>query len=211
MNSYSDHILNISAVPYEKYAEVSSREKLIAYAICYLKECQIPTTFNNICITAFKLFPEKFYFSEDFKQFPHIEMLNRTILHLRPIERNYAAGSVRSEYKLTPLGEEIARQVKAVILSGKSDRQSVLKVKPMDSHKKTSQNDLSKILKSEIYKEWLETEQVDEMKLWKFFEVTPFTQQEKVRSFIKQTKSFAASIKENNVIKFLDYIQTQII
>ena len=101
MSTYSDQINNINSIPFEKYQTVSSREKLVVYTIKYLKEKNIPTSWNNICIASFKLFPEKFYFSEEFKMYPHIEMLNRTLLHLRPKERNYATGGSRVKYVLT--------------------------------------------------------------------------------------------------------------
>lgn len=209
MTVYADLIKSLKPVPFDKYSAVSSREKLVVYTISYLKDKEIPLSFNNICIATFKLFPEKFYFSEEFSEFPHIEMLNRTILHLRPIERNYAAGSVRSGYELTPLGEEVARQVKIQIEHGTSP--STTSVKVMDPHKKTSENDLRKVIGSDAYKLWLENSKVDEMKLWEFFGVTPYTQIEKNKSFVKETRDYAMSKGENKVVEFLNYIKAEIL
>ncbi len=208
MTAYADLIKNFKPIDIEKYSAVSSREKLVVYTMGYLKEQDIPLTFNSICIATYKLFPEKFYFSEEFKEFPHIEMLNRTILHLRPIERNYAAGSVRMGYELTPLGEEIARQVKTQIESGFSSKH-VPQV--MDPHKKTSENDLNKILNSDIFKEWLSTSEVDELKLWDFFGVTPYTQSDKIKSFLRETEEHAKSKDEQKVIQFINFIRSQIL
>ncbi|MDD2516259.1 MAG: hypothetical protein PHF26_03510, partial [Candidatus Gracilibacteria bacterium] len=107
MLNYVKFIKNI--VPEYKaeiYTNVSSREKLVVYAMAYLENNKIPLLFNYICVATFKLFPEKFGFGE-FNEYPHIEMLNRTILHLRPRENNYAEGSVRQEYKITELGYHV--------------------------------------------------------------------------------------------------------
>jgi len=209
MTVYADFIKKIQSFPYEKYAGVSSREKLVVYTIHYLKTNNIPLTFNNICIATFKLFPEKFYFSEEFKEFPHIEMLNRTILHLRPVERNYASGSVKTDYELTALGEEIARQVERDIQQGNSSAPIIPKA--MDEHKKTSHNDLHKIITSPIYKTWIESGTLEEMEIWDFYGVTPYTQLDKIKKSIDETRIYAKSSGNNKAVEFLDLMKGQIL
>lgn len=209
MTVYADFIKKIQALPYEKYAGVSSREKLVVYAIHYLEVNDIPRTFNNICIATFKLFPEKFYFSEEFKEFPHIEMLNRTILHLRPVERNYASGSVKTDYELTALGKEIARQVEGDIQQGSSS--SAINTKTMDEHKKTSHNDLQKILTSKIYRTWLENGTLEEMEIWDFYGVTPYTQLDKIKKSIDETRAYAKSAGDDKAVEFLNLMKGQIL
>lgn len=205
--TFAERIMTIKALPYEKYASVSSREKLVAYAMSYLDELGIPLNFNNICVTAFRLFPEKFYFSEDFKEYPHIEMLNRTILHLRPVERNYATGSVKTDYALTPIGREIAEQVKTDIEAGSH------KIEPrqiMDSHKKTSGNDLRNLRNSPLFGRWVEGSSLDDMEIWDFFGVTPFTQIDKVKKSISDVSEYAKSINDDEAVKFLDNLRKRI-
>lgn len=209
MTVYADFIKKIQSLPYEKYAGVSSREKLVVYTIHFLKINNVPLTFNNICIATFKLFPEKFYFSEEFKEFPHIEMLNRTILHLRPVERNYASGSVKTDYELTALGEEIAKQVERDTQQGKP--RTVTTPKTMDQHKKTSHNDLQRIMTSAIYKTWLESGALEEMEIWDFYGVTPYTQLDKIKKSIDETRLYAKSNGENKVVEFLDLMKGQIL
>ena len=208
MTSYSDFIKSIPPVNYSKYSNVSSREKLVVYTIDYLAINEIPLTFNNICIATFKLFPEKFYFSEEFKEYPHIEMLNRTILHLRPKERNYATGSVGQSYALTKVGEEIAREVKAEIETGSSKPPAPKKV--MDEHKKTDTNDLNKLKKSSIYQTWLNDKSIDDMEIWAFFDVTPFTRLNEVKARIKSTKTYAKDVGETDAVRFLEDLERMI-
>jgi len=155
------------------------------------------------------LFPEKFYFSEEFNEYPHIEMLNRTILHLRPIERNYASGSVRDGYELTPLGEEVARQVKSQIEHGVSSIDAIAKA--IDPHKKTSENDLRNLMRSELYNDWLQGRKANEMEIWAHLGVTPYTQIEKIKSDIRATRDYAKSKGEKDVVDFLDYIKSQVL
>ena len=201
-----DRIQTIKKIAYSKYANVSSREKLVAYTIKYLDSNGIPTNFNNICIAAFKLFPERFYFSEEFKDYPHIEMLNRTILHLRPKERNYAQGSVKTLYRLTKVGRAVADQVEIDIKTGSSDA-ARLPSKPVDIHKKTAHNDLHKIKTSDIYKCWLESGEVKTLDAWRFFDVTPFTQYDRIKQDIKQLKIDAKSQEAEETVTFLTQLE----
>lgn len=205
MTTYSDFIKNIEPINYSKYSNVSSREKLVVYAIDYLNDNDIPPTFNNICIATFRLFPEKFYFSEDFKEYPHIEMLNRTILHLRPKERNYATGSVGQNYALTKVGEEISREVRAEIASGM--KKTTAPKKLMDEHKKTNLNDLNKVKRSPIFETWLTEGKIDDMEIWSFFDSTPFTRINEHKEFVKTTKSYAKDVKDLDVVRFLEELE----
>ena len=204
--TYTQKIKAIKKIAYSKYANVSSREKLIAYTIKYLNDNGIPANFNNICVAAFKLFPEKFYFSEEFRNYPHIEMLNRTILHLRPKERNYAQGSVRTNYRLTKIGHLVAEQVTMDIAAGGQIAKKT-SAKPMDRHKKTDFNDLYKVKKSDLYKMWLKNGKLDTLDVWRFFGATPFTQHDRIRQEIKHWKSNAEFEDEKETIDFLSQLE----
>lgn len=201
MNSYTNLINNIKSIEYNKYVSVSSREKLAVYAIKYLNENNIPASFNNICVTLFKLFPDKFYFSEQFKDYPHIEMINRTLLHLRPKERNYATGGTRILYKLTKLGEEIAKQVESEI-NLKLKKQHVVK-KIMDDHKAESDIEYLKLKNSSYNKKNIDGN-YDEMDVWSYFRVTPFTQIDKIKNIIKEIRSIAEEKKDHEVIDLIN-------
>lgn len=208
--NYADQIREFKALPFSKYAEVSSREKLVVYSMHYLAQRQIPLSFNNICVATFKLFPEKFYFSEEFKEFPHIEMLNRTILHLRPAERNFATGSVRLNYELTAAGREVAAQVQADIDGADASRE-VVNTKVMDEHKQTSENDFLRIRGSEIFQKWATDGSIDEMAAWGYFDVTPFTQADRIQRQIKDMVGYANSKSDDELVRFLNKLKTLIV
>lgn len=205
----TEFIKAIKALDFKHYASVSSREKLVVFTISFLSEHEIPLTFNNICIATFKLFPEKFYFSEEFKEYPHIEMLNRTILHLRPKERNYATGSVGTNYKLTPIGEEVARQVVNEINT--PTHKPVAPKKAMDDHKKSAFNDLNKLRRSKLYQKWQSEHQIEAMDAWDYFEVTPYTQINKIKSVVKDTLPYAESQNETDLVELLKAIEKAVL
>lgn len=192
----------------EIYMNVSSREKLVVYAMLYLEKNKIPLLFNYICIATFKLFPNKFSFGE-FNEYPHIEMLNRTILHLRPKESNYAEGSVRQEYKITDLGYHISSEVENQ-LSGKVVIKKPNKITQIDAVKKNPKNDLKKIEQNEIYKKWLLGDEMDEMSLWKFFDVTPYSRTDYIKGEIKDIKFSAKALNNKSVLDFIIFIEKKI-
>lgn len=205
MSKYSDFVNSIKPYPFEDYARVSSREKLMAYTVSFLESNDIPTSFIYLCVASFKLFPDKFYFSEEFKEYPHIEMLNRTILHLRPKENNYATGSVSTEYRLTPLGEEISKQV-AVDLATENDSEQPIQVRTMDKKKKAIYNDLQRVLDSREYGAFEKTGVLNESAVWSFFGITPYTQAEYTKKFAKDVKAYAEEKGEKTAVHFLDEV-----
>ena len=202
MSNYSNFVNNIKPINYEQYASVSSREKLVVYVIKYLRGNNIPLSWNYIVIAAFKLFPEKFYFSDEFKIYPHIEMLNRTLLHLRPKERNYATGGSRIKYELTKFGEETAKQVEEEINLA-TGKPLLLKNKIMDSHKAEPSVEFRKLKDSEVYKKFTEGG-FDDMDLWIYYGVTPFSQIERIKKKIKETKIIAEENGDQKIISLLN-------
>lgn len=203
----TEFIKNIRPIEYSNYAKVSSREKLIAYAIDYLNQNNIQTTFNNVCIAAFKLFPEKFYFSDEYPEYPHIEMLNRTLLHLRPKERNYATGSSRTLYILTPLGKEVVKTVKADM----SNSNFVDIVKPkMDVYKQSQSGDFEKLINSKGYIIFRESHQAEIDFIWEMLGITPYTQIEKTKKKLKNIQNFAQSVGNSECIMYINEILRQL-
>lgn len=196
-----ERIRNLENYDFSKYANVSSREKLVAYVIRFLNKEGIRTTFNNVCITSFKLFPEKFYFSEDFPEYPHIEMLNRTLLHLRPKERDYATGSARQDYALTKLGEEIAKIVEDEI-NNVTDTKKVKK-EVMDKHKNTSSSEYQRLIESKEYQEYCECGIVEANMIWNFFEVTPHTQIDHIKKYLNSVKSYCEQESDEKCLNFI--------
>lgn len=182
-----------------------SLENHVIYVMKYLKDNNIPLTFTYICVAAYKLFPEKFYFDEEFKEFPHIEKLNRTInMHLRPKESGYATGSVRLGYELTKKGEEVA---KIVSLQMTSNIIVTIKKKVVDSHKKSAINEYNNLINSKAYSKWLDGN-LNDMDVWDIYQVTPFTQAKMISERLNLALQYSNENKIDSEKKFLEYLIT---
>ena len=187
---------------------ISSREKLVAYTMLYLEKNNIPLLFNYICIATFKLFPDRFQFGE-FTEYPHIEMLNRTILHLRPKENNYAEGSVRQEYRLTELGRHIANEVEKQ-LKGEISSIKIKQITPIDAVKKNPTNDLKKVEQNKVFQSWDSGSAISEADLWDFFKVTPYSRIDYLKKEIRDIKISAKNLNNKNVFDFMSFIKKKI-
>ena len=84
MNKYINFIKKIDRINPQNYSNVSSREKLVVYAMYFLEKNDIPLLFNYICIASFKLFPERFHFGE-FKQYPHRKIIMQKVVSVEDI------------------------------------------------------------------------------------------------------------------------------
>jgi len=208
MDNYTSFIRKIKPFPESKYEGVSSREKLVAYAIYYLENNGIPSYFNYVCVAAFKMFPKRFHLG-DFEEYPHIEMLNRTILHLRPKENNYAEGRVSTGYELTDLGYKVAKETEKILLGKKVAKQKGKAVK-IDQKKKTVGILLTDIKNNEIFKKWKKDKEIDDNDLWVYFNVTPYSRIKFLQDTLKENKLIAKKEKNTEVTKFLTYMEKKL-
>lgn len=194
MSDSSNKIRNFQAYPFEKYSGISSREKMVVYAIKYLSEQGIETTFDYVCITAFKLFPEEFKLSKEFPEYPDIAGLNRTLMHLRPEDRGLATGKTNTNYVLTQKGLELANLVaegleKGVFISQTTVRHDTVKEK-LDTKEYLS------FIGKEQYKQYLKNQIYSISMIWQIFGVIPFTNLEKL--LLKLKNIIAVAINKND-------------
>lgn len=124
---------------------------LAAYAIKRLQDLMIPTTFENLVVTLFRLFPAKFSL-HGYEHYPDAARVGRTLLQLAPKYRNWARGSVQKGFGLTQSGVAKADAIAAALATGGS---------PSPSERRASRPrtmDLSKDLKvienSRLFQEW---------------------------------------------------------
>lgn len=207
MSKYSDLINKLKPIDNIEADRIygMSLESHVIYVMRYLKDNDIPLTFTYICVAAYKLFPEKFYLDEDYKEYPHIEKLNRTInMHLRPKESGYATGSVKLGYELTKKGDEVAR---IVGLQMKSNITVNINKKAVDSHKKSGINEYNRLIGSKAYSKWL-NDNLDDMDIWDIYQVTPFTQSKMILERLNLAHQYSNDNKMYPEKKFLEYLIT---
>ena len=201
--SENEKLRSIKEIDYDKYVDISSLEKLAAYGIKYLEDNNITTTWTNLVIATYYLFPRKFAISEDFIDFPNAERLNRTLMHLVPPKgRNYAIGSTKVDYKLTPLGKQIAAEVEKTICG---EAKTVgRKQEIISKTKNTSMKCYLDIVQSNEYKQFLNNGDVIIDYLWSLYKVIPFTQKDKICNSLKSAKLYA---NNNDDIKCSEFIE----
>lgn len=199
----SDKLRQIKEIDYDRYVDISSLEKLAAYAIKYLEDNDISTTWTNLVIATYYLFPRKFAISEDFIDFPNAERLNRTLMHLVPPKgRNYAIGSTKIDYTLTPLGRSIAEEVEstinkeAVVKNRKQKVISAIKTTPMTSY--------TDVKESDEYKKYIENKNFSDDMIWTLYKVIPFTQQEKILKKLVSGLRFAQEAGDTECAEFIE-------
>lgn len=204
--SENEKLRCIKEVDYDRYVDISSLEKLAAYAIKYLNDNDIVTTWTNLVIAIYKLFPRRFAISEDFIDFPNAERINRTLMHLVPPKgRNYAIGSSKIDYTLTPLGKSIADEVELVIMREakvKNRKQEVI-----SSIKATPMTSYTEIIESSEYKNYCKRNDYSIDMIWTLYKVIPYTQQDKI---IKKLNASLRYARENNDEQCIEFINKMI-
>ena len=209
MENYSEFIKKIKPFKFEEYSGISSREKMAVYTIFYLTNNNIPTTFDNVCVACYKFFPEEFKLSSDYPEYPDIAGLNRTLMHLRPSERNLATGKPNTSYVLTEQGLALAKQVsdglegKAFVSSRSVANHDITKIK-------LSSKEYRDLVDSAIYKDYLENPNYSESIIWKLFKVIPFTRIDYLLGQCKKIKDYAKSIDDEACTNLISKIETSL-
>lgn len=100
---------DLAAFDEERYAAVDLN-RLSVYAIGWLRDASLPASYENIVVVLFRYFPSKF--SLRGYPLPDSNRVNRALLQLGPKWRNWARGSLKTGYALTPLGEATLLEVR---------------------------------------------------------------------------------------------------
>ena len=124
-------------------------------------------------------------------------------MHLVPPKgRNYAIGSTKVDYKLTPLGKQIAAEVEKTICG---EAKTVgRKQEIISKTKNTSMKYYLDIVQSNEYKQFLNNGDVVIDYLWSIYKVIPFTQKDKICNSLKSAKLYADN---NNDIRCSEFIE----
>lgn len=202
--TFKEIINSIEPIQYSKYASVSSNEKLCIYAAYYLEQRKVPLSFNYLCIATFKLFPDKFCVDEEFPEFPSVDRLNRTVLHcVKPSNPNnrLLIGDVRLGYQLTQVGILTAKQVEAIISGG---REEDVAIPLIDKHKKGSYNEYVKFIKSDYYKKYEATKEIDLFYLWDFFDTFPYSETNRVINSLNTIKECASEKNDSLCLELVN-------
>ena len=209
MSKAKEIIDKIKPYSYSKYKDVSSNEKLGAYTACFLEEKGVAITFNYLCIAMFKFFPDKFCCDEEFKEYPSVDRLNRTLMHMS-ISKNSPLlnGSAKNGYRLTDYGRYIGKETNSLI-QGTVDDKSIM-IPKVDSYKSSPLEDYRKIASSEGYKKYQETGETSMDYIWSLYRVIPYTQQASIKKKLITIRNKAKEEQDNMCYEYLNKIITQL-
>lgn len=194
---YRDIIDNFKPYDYSKYQAITSHEKLMLFTATILEKNNIPLTFNYLCISTFRLFPDKFCLDDEFKDFPSVDRLNRTYMHLKYVKKGtpYITGTQESGFKLTAFGRALAKETEAIINNSVIDK--TIKAPTVDMHKSGSVQDYKKFINSEVYIKYSTQGLIDLDLLWKYYNVIPYTQMSKIKNNLNEIKKYASTQSDN--------------
>lgn len=204
MNKQKFNVKEIEAYDFNNYRNIDLNS-LAVYAISFLQEKNIPTTFEIIVVTLFKLFPEKFSL-EGFREYPDAARINRALLQLRPKYRNWAHGDVQLGYSLSEEGKCQADKVK--LLLEKSHLQMPLKSKPK---KRTLAPDaeVTDIEKSKVFRLYNEGKEnsLTDRDVYTLFKAYSYTSPKILRNYLNKLKGYAQFNNRNDITNFLNWLE----
>jgi hypothetical protein len=126
--------------------------RLVSFTVHWLQQRDTPTTFENIVVAAFRMFPTKFAL-EGYPTHPDAARVNRALLQLRPKYRNWARGSVRKGFVLTESGLTEVRRV-ADALAGLSVAEQPAQKRQTAPRTMDLSQDLASVGTSSLFAKW---------------------------------------------------------
>ena len=194
--------------PKENYENIDLN-RLAVFSITTLQERAIPTSFENIVVTLFKLFPTKFHLV-GFPSYPDATRVNRALLQLQPKYRNWARGSVHKGFTLTESGKAVVEQTRMLLQGGASPQSRVKRATPQP-RTRDPQTELMEIEGSEMFKLFRAGRQQDVEKnlIWELLRAYPYTPKKALRQRMKLLENLAENAKRHDIGDFLMWVTTR--
>jgi len=215
MDNYKKTVKNLKPYKEEQYKNVI-QDQLAIFTMDLLEKKGIPLYFEYIGVALFKLFPKKFALIT-FKEFPDLYRISNMLrLHLRPSDRNWAVGNIKTNFSITPLGREFAKETER-LLNNPECQKNIRTKKDEAKRIKSIQGDVDEILDSSLFKKWRENkkeenkEEISEFEILSFLGVMSFTKMDviqkrisRLRDICKNTKNSEAAVFINDIAKSLN-------
>lgn len=200
----------------QPYAEDSYGEwdlnRLAAYTIKRLQDEQIPTTFENIVVAAYKMFPRKFSLV-GFPDYPDAARVNRALLQLRPKYRNWARGNVRKGFVLTESGiSEVNRVEEALSLGSRHPASSMRAVKRRARPRtRDLTEDIELVERSGLFTKWRQGQlgSATELEFFDLVGAYAYSPAKAIRQRLETLRNTAIQLNRRDVVGFLDAIDAR--
>ena len=205
MDTYKKFVKDLKPFKEKQYKNIT-QDQLAIFTMYFLEQQGIPLYFEYIGVALFKLFPQKFSLVT-FKEYPDLYRISNLLrLHLRPSDRNYAVGNIKTNFSITPLGKEVAKETEKK-LNNPNLQSKVLAEKDINKRVKSIQGDISEILSSDLFKKWqIDKENISEFDILSFLGVMSFTKADVVKKRILRLKDICKNTRNTEASMFIDYI-----
>jgi hypothetical protein len=204
--SPTDLFHQIRACPPERYQKLDL-SGLIAFTIRWLLDHDVPTTFENIVVSAFRMFPEKFAMV-GFAEYPDAARVNRSLLQLGPKYRNWARGSVQKGFVLTESGAAKVSEVAATL--EKPYERDAPKPEPRARPRTAdTEGELRRIASSVLFRKWADGHLADAtvLDLLDMLGAYAYTPPRALRKRIAELRASAAHLGKDELSEFLAQVR----
>ena len=191
----------------ERLYETIDLNRLAVFAIDWLQRHRIPTTFENVVVAIFRMFPAKFAL-EGYPQYPDAARVNRALLQLRPKYRNWARGSVQKGFVLTETGLAQVTWVQDALTGGAAKRQRAPKPAAVSRTMDLSR-ELEPLERSPLFARWKEgnLNQGNMMELLDMLGAYAYTPARVLRERVDLLSNAASQVGRKDFVEFLDDVR----
>jgi len=205
MDNYKKTVKDLKPYKEEQYKNII-QDQLAIFTMDLLEKKGVPLYFEYIGVALFKLFPKKFALIT-FREFPDLYRISNMLrLRLRPSGRNWAVGNIKTNFSMTPLGKEIAKETEQLL--NNPERQKNIRTKKDESKRiKSIQGDVSEILDSKLFQKWSEKkEKINEFEILPFLGVMSFTKMDVIQKRISRLRDICKNTKNSKAEAFINDI-----
>ncbi len=192
--------------PVERYSNLDLTG-LVAFTIDWLVANDVSTTFENVTVAAFKLFPSKFSLV-GFEEYPDGTRVNRSLLQLGPKYRNWARGSVQKGFVLTESGSAKVAEIARVLHGGETGASRTPRVGR--SRTVDAEGELRRVSESALFRKWqagqLRTGTV--MDLLDMLGGYAYTPKRALRKRISELENIASQMQMEEIREFLVQVRS---
>jgi hypothetical protein len=184
--------------------------RLAAFAVKQLQDRQVPATFENIVVAAFRMFPEKFSLV-GFPEYPDAARTNRALLQLGPKYRGWARGSVQKGFVLTESGGRVAHAVEE-LLGGEraASKSSRIRQRALPRTRDLAE-EIRRIEVSSLYRKWKEKglASAGELEFVNFLGVFAYTPPHVMVKRLRELRNTAVQLERADIVEFVDELRAR--
>ncbi len=205
MDTYKKFVKNLKPFRKSQYENIT-QDQLAIFTLYFLEQKEIPLYFEYIGVALFKFFPNKFSLIT-FKEYPDLYRISNLLrLHLRPSDRNWAIGNIKTNFSITPLGKEVAKETERMLHNPNLQKKILIK-KDETKRIKSIQGDINEIFNSDLFKKWKKgKENINEFEILSFLGVMSFTKTDVTKKRILRLKDICKNTKKSDALTFINYI-----